>query len=62
MFGVDQQSPHFRDLRNASRLEGKCGPCEFRQACGGSRPRAVVRTGNPFTEDPDCIDVPKAMR
>ena len=53
------ESPLFRDLRNTSRLEGKCGACEFKQICGGSRSRAYALTGNPFGEEPCCAYVPK---
>jgi len=44
----------FRALRTPNRLEGKCGRCEFRVLCGGSRARAYAVTGNVFAEDPAC--------
>ena len=53
------ESPLFRDLRDTSRLEGKCGACEFKQICGGSRSRAYALTGNPFGEEPCCVYIPK---
>lgn len=34
---VYQRAGIFRLLRDATRLEGKCGMCEFRVVCGGSR-------------------------
>ena len=52
---VYQDSPIFRALRDASRLEGKCRECEFRHLCGGSRARAYALTGNAFAQEPDCI-------
>ncbi len=52
-------SPLFRDLRDTSRLEGKCGACEFKEICGGSRARAYALTGNPHAEEPCCSYVPK---
>ena len=52
-------SPLFRDLRDTARLEGKCGACEFKQICGGSRARAYALTGNPFGEEPCCAYIPK---
>lgn len=55
---VYQQSPIFRGLRDASRLEGKCGLCEYRNVCGGSRARSYALTGNPFAEEPDCVYEP----
>ncbi|MBI2457245.1 MAG: TIGR04053 family radical SAM/SPASM domain-containing protein, partial [candidate division NC10 bacterium] len=32
--------PVFRELRNPEKLHGKCGRCEYRSLCGGSRARA----------------------
>ena len=57
---VYQDSPIFRSLRDADRLEGKCGRCEFRNICGGSRARAYGVTGNLFAEEPDCNYIPPA--
>jgi radical SAM protein with 4Fe4S-binding SPASM domain len=57
---VYQNSPVFRALRDTNRLEGKCGYCEFRNICGGSRARAYAVTGNMFAEEPDCNYVPRA--
>ncbi len=57
---VYQDSPIFRGLRSADRLEGKCRQCEFRQICGGSRARAYAVTGNPFAEEPDCAYLPSS--
>lgn len=50
---VYQDSPVFRALRDADRLEGKCRVCEFRRICGGSRARAYAVTGNPLAQEPD---------
>lgn len=58
---VYQQSPIFKDLRNSDRLEGKCGMCEFRGVCGGSRARAYAVDGNMFAQEPDCSYIPTAM-
>jgi AdoMet-dependent heme synthase len=38
----------------AGDFEGKCGSCEYRDACGGSRSRAFANTGNPLSSDPAC--------
>jgi radical SAM protein len=59
---VYQESPLFRALRNADRLEGKCGQCEFRHICGGSRARAFAVTGNPYAQEPDCAYTPASMK
>jgi MoaA/NifB/PqqE/SkfB family radical SAM enzyme len=56
---VYQRSGVFRALRDAARLEGKCGACEFRKICGGSRARAFAVTGNPLAAEPDCVYVPR---
>jgi radical SAM protein len=39
---IYRNSPLFVGLRDTSRLKGKCGVCEFRNICGGSRRRAEV--------------------
>lgn len=54
-----QNHPVFKDLRQEDRLEGKCGRCEYRKACGGSRARAYALTGNYLAEEPDCHYQPK---
>jgi radical SAM protein len=56
------QRPLLRGLRDPDRLGGKCGVCEFRRVCGGSRARAYATTGDPFAEDPACSYVPKSLR
>lgn len=58
---VYQESPIFKSLRDSDRLEGKCGECEFRNVCGGSRARAYAVTGNMFAEEPDCSYQPKGQ-
>ena len=57
---IYQNSPLFVALRDTSRLKGKCGVCEFRQICGGSRARAYALTGDPFAEEPCCVYQPQA--
>ncbi len=54
-------SPLFVSLRDTARLEGKCGVCEFREVCGGSRARAYALTGNSFAEEPCCVYEPRAI-
>ena len=58
---VYQNHPVFRALRDADRLGGKCGRCEFRQICGGSRARAYAVTGDMLAEEPDCVYIPRSM-
>lgn len=57
---VYQRSPVFRRLRDMDQLEGKCGVCEFRQVCGGSRARAYALTRNYMAAEPDCAYIPAA--
>lgn len=52
----------FLRLRDATLLEGKCGRCEFREVCGGSRSRAYAATGSPFGADPLCAYIPAGAR
>lgn len=59
---VYQNSPTFKMLRDSDQLQGKCGVCEFRNVCGGSRARAFAVTGNPMAEEPDCCYVPAALQ
>lgn len=55
---VYREDPLFVGLRDHGRLTGKCGVCEFRQACGGSRARAWAVTGDPYASDDACAYVP----
>jgi radical SAM protein len=55
---IYRESPLFQNLRDTSKLEGKCGACEFKEICGGSRARAHALTGNPHAEEPCCSYVP----
>jgi radical SAM protein len=55
---IYRESPLFQRLRDTSKLEGKCGACEFKEICGGSRARAYALTGNPHGEEPCCSYVP----
>jgi AdoMet-dependent heme synthase len=58
---VYRNSPLFRTLRNTDNLRGKCGDCEFRNLCGGSRSRAFALTHDYLAEDPRCIYQPKGI-
>lgn len=52
---VYREDNFFVDLRNPRLLKGKCGRCEFRAACGGSRSRAWAVYGDAWAEEPCCI-------
>jgi radical SAM protein len=51
---IYRDSPLFVSLREPSELTGRCGQCEFRELCGGSRSRAFAVSGDPLGEDPSC--------
>jgi len=44
-----------QELRNPDGFGGRCGRCEFRTVCGGSRSHAYATTGDPLAEDPSCL-------
>ena len=54
-------SPVFTDLRDYSRLKGKCGACEYKRVCGGCRARALAATGDYLAEEPYCAYIPRAV-
>jgi radical SAM protein len=56
---IYRESPLFQGLRDTSKLQGKCGSCEFKEICGGSRARAYALTGNPHGEEPCCSYSPR---
>jgi radical SAM protein len=59
---IYRESPIFKSLRNPDLFKGKCGVCEFRHVCGGSRSRAYAMTGDYLESEPFCVYVPKALR
>ena len=52
---VYRRSTLFLDLRDPSMLKGKCGRCEYREVCGGSRARAYAVTGDYLASEPYCV-------
>ena len=50
---IYRQAPLFLALRDPERLTGRCGRCEFREVCGGSRARAFA-AGDIWGDDPLC--------
>ena len=59
---VYREHPLFVALRDPARLGGRCGRCEWRSRCGGSRARAYALTGDPLAEDPGCAYEPAGGR
>jgi radical SAM protein len=55
---IYRHSTLFRELRQPDLLKGKCGRCEFRDVCGGSRARAYALTGDELAADPSCVYEP----
>jgi MoaA/NifB/PqqE/SkfB family radical SAM enzyme len=55
---VYREHPLFVALRDPARLGGRCGRCEWRERCGGSRARAYALHGDPLAEDPGCAHEP----
>jgi AdoMet-dependent heme synthase len=53
-----RDAPLMRDLRRPDRFGGRCGCCEWREVCGGSRGRAFAAGGDPLAEDPLCVYQP----
>jgi radical SAM protein with 4Fe4S-binding SPASM domain len=51
---VYRDNPLMQRLRDPDTFVGKCGVCEFRRICGGSRSRAYAMTGDPFASEPTC--------
>ncbi|MFZ0530536.1 MAG: TIGR04053 family radical SAM/SPASM domain-containing protein [Propionicimonas sp.] len=57
-----RDDPMLRSLRDPAQFTGRCGSCEYRDWCGGSRARAYAWTGDPLESDPLCPYQPKAGR
>lgn len=55
---IYRTAPALLAMRDMDQLEGRCGTCEFRWPCGGSRARAWATTGNLLGSDPLCVHQP----
>lgn len=58
---IYEKSPVAMSMRDVDHFNGKCGVCEFRNACGGCRARAYGHTGNWLDSEPFCIHEPKSL-
>ncbi len=56
---IYRNSPVFRALHAPEKFQGKCGRCEYRALCGGSRARAYAHTGDALASDPFCPYQPR---
>lgn len=59
---IYRNSELLKKLRDSANLKGKCGDCEFKEVCGGSRARAYAVEGDLFTADPSCAYRPQKLR
>ncbi len=55
---IYRNSPELRALRDPGNYRGRCGRCDFKWVCGGSRARAYAMTGDALGEDPLCAYQP----
>jgi radical SAM protein with 4Fe4S-binding SPASM domain len=58
---IYQHSPLFVQLRNRALLKGKCGKCEYQEACGGCRARALSVHTDYLEEEPYCPYQPVSL-
>ncbi len=58
---IYQENKVLRMIRKGE-FKGRCGYCEYRDICGGSRARAYAETGDILGEDPACIYIPTGNR
>ena len=58
---VWENSSVFNELRDFSKLESKCGICEYKRVCGGCRARAYEASGSYLAEEPLCSYQPGKM-
>lgn len=59
---IYRTNPTFLALKDSSNLKGRCGICEFKTICGGSRSRAYAELNDPFEEDPICPYHPSMLQ
>jgi len=58
LVGVYRSDELFTRLRDTNGLLDKCGRCQFRAICGGSRSRAFASSGAVMASDPLCVYEP----
>lgn len=59
---IYRESPVLKELRNPDLYKGKCGVCEYKFICGGSRSRTYAVTGDYLESEPFCVYIPESMR
>ena len=59
---IYRESEVLQALRRPDGFGGRCGRCEFRAVCGGSRSHAYAVSGDLLGEDPSCLHRPEPVR
>ncbi|MGO8806983.1 MAG: radical SAM protein [Candidatus Bathyarchaeia archaeon] len=57
-----QNSEFFAEVKDKTKIKGKCGVCEYKDICGGCRSAALYYTGDILGSDLRCGYVPQAMK
>lgn len=57
LVNVYRENEVLKKIRRAD-FRGRCGICEYRHVCGGSRARALAILGDILGEDPACVYMP----
>ncbi|OFV98671.1 MAG: radical SAM/SPASM domain-containing protein [Acidobacteria bacterium RIFCSPLOWO2_12_FULL_54_10] len=57
-----RNAPLFQSLHDPTQFQGRCGICEYKALCGGSRARAFSATGDTLASDPLCCYEPESIR
>ena len=57
-----RESQVFAQIRDDSKLGGKCGMCEYKRVCMGCRARAYAQTHDYLAEEPNCGHTPVRMK
>ncbi|HEX2923690.1 MAG TPA: radical SAM/SPASM domain-containing protein, partial [Chloroflexota bacterium] len=60
IYEIYRNSKLFKELRDPSLLKGRCGRCEYRRVCGGSRARSWALTGDYLAEEICCTYEPQS--
>ena len=53
-----RNTPALQEIRDPANYKGRCGRCDFKWVCGGSRARAFAMTGDVLGDDPLCAYQP----
>ena len=59
---IYRNSRVFNKIRDYKLLKGKCGVCEFKYICGGSRARSFSITGDYMESEPYCAYIPERYK